>query len=541
MNTLQVQQSFFRANRQSLVTNCSILIYVFLFFIARYPFYQYLPVPLPIVADGSEYYRVYSEMLQGTPRFDIITPGYPFFLYVVHEFFSEQGIALYIGHSIVTFLSGLLFLFATLKYYKKCLPFASIALSLFLCQDAALRFETASFPQALMIATGLLFFAFLMGVLNKPNHFNMLMLSLSAVYLVTLKSSQMFMLPIVGVLVCYLFILNRKKIALWIFIYTTFPLLLYAGYNYRTINQFTIIASGILEADAQKQKTVTTQQQDFFYKIGSELPEWHPINWIHHSKNLDTLHSAYLTCRWGTFLEPDSDRQALNLRVLFEMNETVNVDSIVLKNSRFTSEERNWYAVNKDSLTGYIINFYPREWKRMKVYALNYFLNIKRNSPLFYYSEIEWRYVNFYVTRAWAKRYDLSNPKVAGKISFVMRELYSPERRDIAQYNVQSELMKENFFFKLYDLLNLKLIRPIARNILWVYIYLFLTAVVVVSFLLNYRNANLMFLLALSLFHLGSCLLHAIWGDPLNRYSHATEFIPYLLVAFSPLLFMRKK
>lgn len=518
-----------------------ILLYALIFVLARYPFYRYFPVPLAVVADGADYYRVYNEMLRGTAHFDIITPGYPFFIYIVHEFFSEKGIALYLGHSVITLLASLFFLFTIKRYYRQCLPPAALALILYLCQDSALRFETATFPQALMVATGFFFFAFTIRVLHRPNHVSMFLLSVSAVYMITLKSSQMFMLPLVGLLLAYFFILNKKNVALWICAYTAFPLLVYAGYNYMTFKQFTVISPGILDAEAQKQRIFSKQEQDFFYKIGAHLPAWHPITWIHHSNDLDSLQSAYLTCRWGTYLEKDSSSSALLLRVLFEMDQTVNIDSLLAANTAFSPEERNWYAQNKDSITDFPINFYPRSGSRkLKIYVLNYLLNIKRNAPLFYYSEIKWRYENFYITRAWAKRYDLTNPKVSEDIARVLREMYDPPLRNMKQFEAEYAQMKDDFFFKLYDIANSGFIRPFARSVLWLYLYIFITLAAAIAFLLNFRNGNLAFLLVLSLFHLGSCLLYSIWGDPISRYSYATEMVPYLLLAFFPLLFSKQ-
>lgn len=518
-----------------------LLLFTLLFIASRYPFYKYFPIPLSVVADGSDYYRIYSQFLHGTPRFDIITPGFPAFIYVIHEFFSEKGIALYYGLSIVSFLSALFFLHTTRKYYKNCFFFVSIALTFYLCQDSTLRFETATFPQSLMISSALVFFAALMGVLNKPGYLNMLLLGFSAFYLITLKSSQMFILPIVALLIFYLLLLNKKSVAAGILTFFGFPLLIFAAYNYATFNQFTVIAAGLVDEGAQKQRTFSDTEQQFFYKIGAELPAWHPIYWIHHSDHLDSLHAAYLTCRWGTLLEKDSFRQDLRLRVLFEMDQTINVDSLLRAKNIFTEEEKNWYARNKDSLTGFPINFYPREGKRLKTYVANYLLNIRRNAPLFYYSEIKWRYSNFYVTRAWAKRYNLSDPKVGGKIAFVLRELYDPPLRTMAQYDAQYAVMQQDLVFKFYDVLNMRIIRPLTRGIFWLYAYFALSIAAFVLFLLHPNKVHLVFLLALSLFHAGSCLLYSIWGDPLDRYSHATEFIPYLLLAFSPLLFLKKK
>lgn len=540
MNLIHTQFWFTSITWQRVAGYFSVFIYIFLFFIARYPFYRYLPVPLPIVADGTEYYQIYKHIISGLPRFYIITPTYPLFISFIHEFFSEKAIALYVGQSFVTFFSGILLISSVFKYYKKCAPFVCLALAIFLNQDATLRFETASFPQSLMISLSFAFIAFLIGVLNRPNWFNAVIMSACVVFLVLLKSSQIFFLPILTLIIIYLALIRRKQISLLIVVCCSLPLLTYAGYNYFTIKQFTIISIGGLE-EAAKQKVFDNTAQNFFYKVGAELPQWHPVYKIHHSADLDTLQQAYLTARWGTTLKKDTLRHVLNMEVIYEMKETVNVDSVVLNNNAFTQTERVWYLSQKDSLEGIIINFYPRGWKMHKDYVLNYFLNSRRKAPSFYYSEIQWRYENFFITRAWAQRYDLNNQRVKERLSFLLRELYMPAPGSMAQFQIQYNKMTSDFFFKLYDFYNLKAGRMLARNIVWLYTYFFLAIITILLFVTRFRNPHLFFLFLLVLIHLGSCLIHAIWGDPLNRYSHATEFIPFLLLAFCPLLFMKKK
>src|SRR5688572_702107 len=205
-----------------------ILLFSVLFIVSRYPFYKYVPFPLPVVADGSEYYKTYQGILSGEAHFDLITPGYPFFICFVHEFFSEKAIALYFAQSLVTFFAALLLLFCTFRYYRVCVPFVSIALTLFLCQDMVLRFETASFPQSLMIVSAFAFLSFLMSVLHRPKLINVVLMCASVVFMLFLKSSQMFMLPITMLVICYCLVVHRKKAALCIVICISIPLLIYA-------------------------------------------------------------------------------------------------------------------------------------------------------------------------------------------------------------------------------------------------------------------------------------------------------------------------
>ncbi len=102
-------------------------------------------------------------------------------------------------------------------------------------------------------------------------------------------------------------------------------------------------------------------------------------------------------------------------------------------------------------------------------------------------------------------------------------------------YN-QYAAMTGHLFFKVYDILNIRFIRPFTRNIVWAYLFLLVGAATIVIYLLHLRNEAAFFMLTLLMIYMGSNLVYALWSFSLDRYSHPTEFIPYLMVAFLPFL-----
>ncbi len=517
-----------------------VLVYFLLFFISRYPFYKFFPVPLMVAADGGAYYHLVNQIVEGKAAFGRITAGYPLFILLVH-FFSGKAIALYVAQSAVALLSGLFFITRVFRHFKAFTPLACVALAMFMMQDGTLRNETASFPESLIISSLLIFLGLLLEVLYKPGKISSLLLGGIAAYIILLKSSGIFMAVIVFLLIVFLLMRKDYKTPVIVFLGFFLPLMIYAVYNKATINRFSVLSTERLDGKRKSSHlpevpgTDAHTTRNLFYKMGRQFPAGHPVFTLHHSKNCDTLWSAYVSSRFGTLTVKDSLTGNLFAFVRFEAFNGVNLDSLIM-HGEFSEAEKQWFAQHSASLDGNKVKFHPGGLDKIKVSIVGYFRNISRNHPIFYYSEVPYRYEHIFITREWSTRaVELTGGTMDNRKS-LMREYFMPEPRTMDDYKAQYEAMTVHLFFKVYDILNIRFIRPFTRNIVWAYLFLLAGAVTVVIYLLHLRNEAAFFMLTLLMIYMGSNLVYALWSFSLDRYSHSTEFIPYLMVAFLPFL-----
>ena len=325
-------------------------------------------------------------------------------------------------------------------------------------------------------------------------------------------------------------------------------LLAYAAYNYSTIKRFTIISSERLEQKHKekfKPKSGFTQYEESVLKQAvSTFPRYHPFYLSHNSWSLDSLHYAYRISRWGNTMYIDSQDLNVKLKIWYEYDEILNVDSLIMENKNQQPEFitfRNWYLQNRAVFVKIWNNYFihynrhhrPSRIKRLLSSFVSYNKSVARADHLFYYSELKHRFNDFFIEDVYKQPHIIEDRPIE-LMEYTMREFYGV-RKSWDDYEKSYAMMTSDPVFKLYDIVNIKVIRKLVRTPLWIYVFWIIFILVSARLMIDLKKnpVDFFLLFIVASINIGSCLVFTFFSLPSSRYCLTTEFTFFLLPALS--------
>ncbi len=465
------------------------------------------------------------------PSFHWMGAGYPL-LISLSRLFSDTSFSVVLLQQLLSLLAVGLSLYAFIDNVKKFLFIALFGI-IYLLSDTVIKWELAVFPDS-AIASGLIIStAFFYLSLIKNGRYYPYFLGITLFYVIALRSSSVYLIPIVVFVAIVYFRFHLSKHAYRFVLTFLISCTLLATYNllFSQGNKFSIITYGRLDP------SYTTINA--FVDSTTAKPK--PPKIVNNSVNVGKVF---------TYLDPESDLYTylyswkpeklsiaiINCRHGIIANK-VNQDSISICNKGnwkyaqcTTISKSNYGNVSTDSMVALINGYNIRDlsFKNFLRYQLVYHGNIKLN-----YNQAYWGVLNgAYTTTASKENFVFhfyNNDKEIRHIAqYALKDNYS--RTDYPDFDKQFTKLKSSFIFKAYDIFNELVSKRIFRNYIWLilsavgllyYIYVFIKS--------SFKDMNAVLPIFIGCILLGSSTVFIIFGDPLPRYSFTTEFGYYLI------------
>ncbi len=536
-----MRKSFLNKNALAL----SILILLSAFLVARLPFFLSCPVPEPQTEDTPEYFEVVMKMLAGNSKvdFSFIPIGYPLFLLLI-GLIKNTLLAVAITQNILALISCLFFIYAIHQCYPKLTIWAALVFAGYLSSENNIHWDTHFTPDSLYTSLLIFFSGFLMLALKKENLIFGALASATAAYLLLIRASAVFIIPVMICVVAFLIYnnYNRKKIIGFVLPFLSI-LLIYSAYNYYSTGIFNFITT----ARFQLGKTTspyalrTDEEQNFINEAIRFLPPENEFDLIKNSWNVKKVTNAKLETRFGNELYIDSTGNLFFKTVFFKK---MVLDTIVTPK-------------NKDAFTNYKNEFIKRfgssicvikpEENKAKIKVLNFAFYFTNFTEKFNYYEHWWgyNYWFFHVGRTQTKAYTWHTffTGLAGKPipddlrKFTFKEMADYRQKTGADYEVEKDKRDNSIVYRIYIKVKKYLIAPLFRNYAWVLIF------IIAFFISGYKtltskfiNTEAFIIFMLCAINIGSALVFTLWGAAMPRYSFTTEFTYYAVVALLPAL-----
>lgn len=499
----------------------SFIVIIGCFIVSRYPFFMYFPFPGGyLTSDTLDYFKVALEIQEGKiPLFDIRTPGYPLFLFVI-GLLSNKVMSVILIQNIITLLVSCFFTYVVYSSYRK-LTFAAAAIVIFyFMMNHSLEEDSSLLTNSLYTNLLILFLGWLIVCLNKNKYWMLLSLCLGAIIYV--RPSGLFLFPIVILILIFLFISEKYKYA-WLKLLIPAGIMLFSlsFYNWMTINKFSVSPWGGMNLAGV---IVTFISDDLSYsdcenKVIADL-------------------KASVSEEDRRNLELNSDI-AVHQRIYFENYYLlIPFYKNLVKSCNYNGYVEALPSIKKIGFDSIKKN--PEKYLMFVITNLYYYIiegNLKEHQ-LFYYSEVERRYENIYshdypsADRLWVYGLDSVSLKL---IKYTYKEFY--DARDVLSYKTRYNALTSSLLFKFYDIYTLKINRILLRNWFWplcLIVIFFISGTKLVISRLRDKEALLLFVICGV--NVCSAILVSLVEVSFFHYTYMTEFTYYMALGLSPLL-----
>jgi hypothetical protein len=535
---------------------CASFLTVFLSFcIGRWGLWFYFPFPF-LGEDGFKYLELSWEIQNGIPpSFHFIGAGYPLFI-AFTQIFGDGLIPVMLGQQLLS-VSVVLWLVYTFRNDHFSLFGATFFGVIYCTSSNVIRWESSLFPDSL-ITSGLLAFAILVyNTLMSPSRVYPLLLGCMAFFLISVRSSSIFVIPLVSLLAALLIWRNERTKGLVLLGAFGVSLLSMSTYNfiYSEEHQFNFLTYGRMSKthsysrDIGKNRIAVPRQKLKKQPLSDEdkvqvdsilrlLPDTSMLYHYFHSWNPHKYAKSLIHCRHPKYaqISGDSEFQVCH----FEQAESPRGRSEVCYTLQAVGAEQAAHAVS-------ILNRYDfnnHNWAKIRGFV-TYHFNISYNHGLVYYGQLPYNYA----TTGSMKDVFIHHALKDTSLSNLMAYIFPVESRltDKVGFDERYAAMIASLQFRIYDFFSVRILSILIQNSVWI---LFSILALIYALLGWYRNPHgaefHVFLLALSGIALGSALIFSMISVPHPRYSSTTEFIYYLLpiMAFFHALrklFLRRK
>lgn len=512
---------------------------IFAFAVGRWGLWCYFPFPM-LGADGFEYLELSMEIQHGIlPSFHFISAGYPLFI-AFCQMFGDGLLPVMIGQQLLTLVVvlWLLFVFRSDIYF---LTAAFLFGVIYVLSDTVIRWESSIFPDSL-IANSLLVSAILTYLsVTSSRLVYPLVLGFTVFFSVIIRSSSIFMLPLVGVLAALLLLRKDYWKGLVAVMAVVVPLLAMSLYNsaFSLEHQFNFLSYGrmskthyyrngiIKNRIAEPLSIVDTGvplskvEVQFVDSILRLLPDtshlyqyffsWDPSSYTHsllhcrHPKFAQVVSdSTFQVCHYEQANVPGGRRPVCYTLSSKDSNEAVQAVGLL---SRFDFGNHHYAKLRK---------------------FIAYHANISHNHGRIYYGQLKYNYSTSGSREDALVSEYLSDSTLSQFMAYVFEG--TGENSDSLGFDTRYAALKKSIPFKIYDLLGDRLLQRYIRHDLWVLFSLAALFFALISLIHNFYRADIaVFLMALSAIAMGSSLVFTLFGLPLPRYSSSTEFVYYLL------------
>ena len=501
-----------RFSNPSLLSLAALLLAVFM--LSRLPFFWYYP-SVQASQDTPGYLDMVTEIRQGHwPHFLYRTPGYPLFFWFV-TLFTERWIAVVYVQNLLSYASSLFLVYSVRRYRASLALPAALAMCGFLGSSQVVLYDVALLSDSLYASSIVTSVALLVLAFKGFNPFPLAAASVAMALCILVRPAGEYLIVIYAAVLAYL-LWQRRPIRSVVAFLVPLPALILGlcAYNYATISNFVVTSFG--EANL----------------VGATALFWEPDPRLPDSVNLALrdLPASYA-------------RQDITPEDLETMRTSWDADRLNLLyekafNRLIFSERWGWGRLGSGD--------YLRSRANMRAVSL---IAIRRHPVL--YAKFVWvGLVEFY--RGVGYKFDIESSiayRKRGNPLYGMSGIHPDEMAahlaaasDGAASAVpvqgrEAESGQERFLRGLQHLWE-RLHAAIYQNAAWSYaffIVLVLSAVRLVRS--RCRDSSVFLLFVLALIPLGASLVASLVVISADRYSYPTQFIYYLCVALTPLLF----
>jgi len=190
----------------------SFLIITGIFLLARLPFFLYCPVPEPQTEDTPEYFEVVMKMLADNSKvdFSFIPIGYPLFL-LITGLINNTLLAVAIAQNILALISCLFFIYAVHQSYPKLTIWAALVFAGYVSSENNIHWDTHFTPDSLYTSLLIFFSGFLILTIKKENLIFGVLASATAAYLLLIRASAVFIIPVMICVVAFIIYNNYNS------------------------------------------------------------------------------------------------------------------------------------------------------------------------------------------------------------------------------------------------------------------------------------------------------------------------------------------
>ncbi|MFO7868555.1 MAG: hypothetical protein R6U95_04555 [Bacteroidales bacterium] len=506
-------------------SSISIICILASFIIPRIGIWKFFMFPL-IYSDGLHYFNVVYQLNIGNiPSFDFIGAGYPLFIYLTRLLYDS-------ANSIIIFqqllsLASVSFLVYTFRNKQAYFIAASLFACVYLMSDYVVKYEIAVFPDSIISNLLLLSSALFYQTLTSHKKRNVILLGLVAVFLISIRSSSVFMIVII--LLSTLYLMYQKKYLKAKILATSFigGLLILSSYNFffSEGNKFNFLTYERLEKKAYRDFMKidnSSQEKSYIKKIYKSLPDTSDIWKYYFSWNANEITTSTINTRGGIYAS------------------MINTDTITICNNGDGGYTQCLQVYNqwKNNISSKklveIINNNPKYddlFVRKKLRSLYAFHgNIWLNYDQGYYSMVPAAYKTSQKNINYFTRKQAQSEKEDAFLQYAWKEHY--KHTDTVGFEKRYASLINYVPFKIYDVYNEYIAKKLIRTPFTLILTLCALCVYLVLFIRKKYTATHIFLLYTGIILLGSSLTFTLFSNPLPRYSFNTEFCYYLLSIF---------
>ena len=483
VNTLLKSTSSFICKHYQLLIAVFILLSAFL--ISRLPYFMFFPI-VGFNPDTAVYFTAIEGLSYGElPKFGVVPPIYPLFLWFV-GLFSNNLITIVYIQTIISFLSAILFLIISYKYLPKLTILFSIGFSVFFMSSHSIIFDSTLLTESLYTSILINICSLFIWAIFLNKRIAWIMLSICLSLPLFIRPTGFVSFSFLIIIFFYFYFTKQKRVK---YLNLTIPFLI-------------VILLGMFY-------TYITLGELIPGRIMSYIP----------SKNITKYDLAIKSYQGVT---PPYTREEWNQTIIKE----------------------NYIFYKNDSLLATSEKFKIYKSKHMRFLV---FLNaISYESRSFYYDEIYKRYKDFY-TDSFMKKTFHNNPFNIAPFSNSFKRLmfknYYEKLPDDNFYNTcdivnnPKAKMKNYIIFQIYDFYYKYINLSFFRNKLWILlsgITFLLASFKLFKSRFQDKIAFIAFFICCVLYFSAFLMLFTSENTGSWRYVYPTEFIYYISSAFLP-------
>jgi len=215
-----------------------LLILLIAFVISRVPFFVYFPV-VGFHPDSAVYfYAIQGIEHKVLPKFGVVPPLYPIFLYVI-GIFSNKLITIVIIQVLLSFLSGAFLIYSISQVIPKATVFSALALSVFFMSSHSIAFDTLLVTESLYVSVLLIILGFFLLALFRNHIYHWVFFSLTLTLPILLRPTGFIAFAIFFFVILFLWF-NRRESKVFLAFTLPFCIILFlvGVYSKITLNQF---------------------------------------------------------------------------------------------------------------------------------------------------------------------------------------------------------------------------------------------------------------------------------------------------------------
>jgi len=507
----------------------SVILVIIIFIFSRLPYYLYYSVTV-ISFDTASYCVVALNIMEGNlPLFDIRTPGYPVFLYIVW-LFSKNPIYISLVQSLFTLFTSIFFLWVINKTFKSFTILFATSILIFISSSVYILFETAISSESLYVSFLILTCSFLILALKENKLLHWILFSISIAMVILIRPAGMFLLSVMFFLLIF-FIVNKYKIKFYGSLIIPFLIVVFSlcTYNYFILKSFTISPLGeislsgatvlYMEPSAEYPEFVNNAINKTLNKTSQK-----DITYVKNNLGMSKLYKVFQDNFWNGvtlinfLIKGDSNLKYIDIQPIIRKISIDAIKKYPLVYGKFV-----------------LCNFYQ------------FFMNIRNTFDLYtVYADaykgtiIQRKHLNILYTGEWSQvtTNKGDNEKV---IDFYLEEINGRTNLenvvviDSNKVELKPSLLKSTFqtYEKIHNLL--------FRNIIWLILFAIVFSISIFKLIKSkFSNVDSFIFFLLGTMFISNALLISIVQSALDRYTYTTEFVMYLSLPFL-FIFLRNK